>query len=339
VITPAHPVRRGLRPGRWGVWLTAPLVLAGCGGNSPSAFSTGGPGAATVATLAWVLIGFSVVTIAAVVLPMLWAARRRRGRDVGIRPGDGKRFVVVAGVVVPAFVLAAVYGLGVHDMSALSTSKQDAKLTVDVIGHVWWWEVRYPDRSIVTANEIHIPVGQVVHLRLTTADVNHSFWVPQLMPKTDLVAGRVNETWLDATKAGTYRGQCAEYCGLQHAHMAFLVVAQPTDEFQAWARTQAADAATPADATQTRGRQVFEGASCATCHTIRGTTATGHIGPDLTHLASRQELAAGAIPNTRGYLGGWISNSQAVKPGNKMPPQQLPPEDLQALLTYLGSLK
>jgi cytochrome c oxidase subunit 2 len=191
----------------------------------------------------------------------------------------------------------------------------------------------------VTANEIHVPAGRPVRLRLSSADVIHSFWVPQLMPKTDLIPGQVNETWLTANRPGIYRGQCAEYCGLQHALMAFLVVADGPAAFDRWVALQRAPAAEPAGTLATRGRQVLERTSCATCHTVRGTSARGTAGPDLTHLASRQQLGAGAVPNTPGHLGGWIANSQTIKPGNLMPPQPLTSEELQALIAYLETLE
>ncbi|MFL6113588.1 MAG: c-type cytochrome, partial [Catenulispora sp.] len=166
-----------------------------------------------------------------------------------------------------------------------------------------------------------------------------SFWVPALMPKTDLVAGRVNETWLQADRPGTYRGQCAEYCGLQHANMAFEVIAQPRADYDAWLAARQAPAAAPASAAERRGLQVFEQSACASCHTIRGTTAQGKVGPDLTDLAARSTIGAGAAPNDRGHLAGWIVDSQTLKPGNKMPPQPLAPQDLQDLLAYLETLR
>lgn len=309
-------------------------LLAACGAQASSALHPGGPGAARVAQLWWLMFWISVVVCVLVIGLVLWAWTRRRRPEVQVKPGGG-RIVVAAGIVIPALILTGVYAFSVHDMGALVTEGSASGETVEVVGHLWWWEVRYPGRDVVTANEIHIPVGEVVHLRLSTADVNHSFWVPSLMPKTDLIAGRVNEMWLKATKAGNYRGQCAEYCGLQHAHMGFSVVAEDPQQFQAWVTEQAQPAAAPTTALQTRGRDVFTSATCASCHTVRGTSADGKVGPDLTHLATRSRIGAEAVPNTPGYLGGWISNSQTIKPGNLMPPQPLAPEDLQALIAYL----
>jgi len=317
--------------------LLVTTVLAGCSGNSPSTLDPGGYGARRVAGLWWLLFGIAAA-VCVVITALVLLALRRRGADVRPRPG-GTRVVVVAGVALPAVVLTAVYLVGLRDMRALQRPSGPAGVTVDVTGHLWWWQVGYPDRGLVTANEIHVPVGQVVHLRLRTADVNHSFWVPQLMPKTDLVAGRVNDTWIRAERPGTFRGQCAEFCGLQHAHMALAVVAEGSQAFEAWVAQQSGDAPVAATALQRRGKRVLESSSCAACHTVRGTTAHGSVGPDLTHLATRSALGAGTVPNVPGHLAGWIANSQAVKPGNKMPPQPLSPDDLRAVVAYLDAGK
>jgi cytochrome c oxidase subunit 2 len=326
--------RRGRTGTGAAVLVAVSLLLTGCAGQSPSALDAAGSGAKTVEGLTWLLFAVGAAVCVLITAGVLWAVWRRRRPDVQIRRG-GRTAVVVAGVALPAVVLTVVYGIGLGDMRALQQPGTPAAVTVDVIGHIWWWEVRYPDEGVVTANEIHVPTGEVVHVRLTTADVNHSFWVPQLMPKTDLVAGRVNDTWIKAERDGTFPGRCAEYCGLQHAHMGFQVVAQPAADFERWVDEQEAPVQPSTDPLAQRGRQVFESASCASCHTVRGTTAHGDVGPDLTHVASRSTLGAGTIPNTKGYLAGWISNSQTIKPGNKMPPQPLSPQDLRALVAFL----
>ncbi|HYJ46860.1 MAG TPA: c-type cytochrome, partial [Pyrinomonadaceae bacterium] len=188
-------------------------------------------------------------------------------------------------------------------------------------------------------NEIHIPTGQLIKLRLASDDVIHSFWVPNLSGKKDLIPGHEIILTFQADNPGEFRGQCAEFCGFQHAHMGLTIVAEPPDKFDDWMNRQRAPAAQPANDSEQRGQQVFLHAPCIMCHSIRGTDAGGHVAPDLTHLASRKTIAASTLPNTRGHLGGWILNSQEIKPGNHMPPVPLSSEELQALLDYLGSLK
>ena len=315
------------------------LLLAACSGPSPSTLDPHGPGANRVAGLWWLLFWISAVVFAVVCLLVVAALARRRGdRETLVRRGGGELLIVVGGVVLPAIVLTAVYVVGLRDLRALTVPK-GTDLTVEVTGHDWWWEVRYPEDGIVSANEIHVPVGRPVRLILTSRDVIHSFWVPQLTVKTDLIPGHTNTTWIQATRPGTYRGQCAEYCGLQHAKMAILVVADPPGTFARWLATEQQPAAAAADPLAARGRLALERNSCAACHTVRGTAASGTVGPDLTHFGGRRTIGAGALANTRGNLGGWIVNSQTVKPGNKMPPQPLSPEELQDLLAYLESLK
>jgi cytochrome c oxidase subunit II len=329
--------------GHGGGWLVVcagvGLLLAACSGSGPSTLDPQGPGAARVAGLWWLLFWISAAVFTVVCVLVAVALARGRGtRDTLVRRGGGERLIVIGGVIVPAVVLTAIYVVGLRDMRAL-TMPAGTRLTVEVIGHDWWWEVRYPGQGIVSANEIHIPVGRPVRLLLSSRDVIHSFWVPQLTVKTDLIPGQTNTTWIQAAKPGAYRGQCAEYCGLQHAKMAILVVADPPDTFDRWLGAERRSAAAAADPVAARGRLVLERTSCAGCHTVRGTAANGRVGPDLTHFGSRRTIGAGILPNTRGNLGGWIVNSQTVKPGNRMPPQPLTAEELQALLAYLDSLK
>jgi cytochrome c oxidase subunit 2 len=213
-----------------------------------------------------------------------------------------------------------------------------------VVGHQWWWEVKYPDEgnpqnTVETANEIHVPVGRPVFIKMTSGDVIHSFWAPNLDGKKDLIPGHETRTWFRADTAGVYRGQCAEFCGHQHAKMSFFIVAEPRIQFEHWLESQKGEAAKPADSLTQTGERVFLSGTCAMCHAISGTGAGGHYGPDLTHLASRRTIAAGTLPNTTGNLAGWILDPQSIKPGAKMPPNQLEPAALQALLAYLESLK
>jgi cytochrome c oxidase subunit 2 len=248
---------------------------------------------------------------------------------------------VAVTVVILFIFLIADFSTG-RALASLAQQRGDA-LTIEVVGHQWWWEIRYRDtqahRILTTANEIHVPVGRPVRLRMSSTDVIHSFWVPNLHGKKDLIPGYMSTAWFRADQPGVYRGQCAEFCGHQHAKMGLLVVAQAPEEFHRWYEHQLKTAPPPADSVQARGQEVFETHSCAMCHTIRGTQAGGRVAPDLTHLASRRTLAAAVLPNNRGHLGGWITDPQRIKPGTRMPPNQIPSEDLQALLSYLQSLK
>jgi cytochrome c oxidase subunit 2 len=247
-------------------------------------------------------------------------------------------------------VLIAATGVIVIGLTVLSYGAQrqlfgryPEALTIDIVGHQWWWEVVYntsdPSQTVTTANEIHVPVGQPVTLSLSSADVIHSFWVPSLMGKADLIPGRHNDLTFTADKPGVYNGNCAEFCGLQHAHMGLRVVAQTKPEFEAWRRVQLQPAAKPDSPSAEAGRAVFESSACVLCHTIGGTPAGGSVGPDLTHLASRSSLAAGTLPFGRGQLAAWLSDPQGIKPGVNMPNVRLDPGQLNALLDYLMGLK
>jgi cytochrome c oxidase subunit 2 len=213
--------------------------------------------------------------------------------------------------------------------------------SIQVTGHQWWWQVGYPEAEVTTANEIHIPVGEPVQVDVTSGDVIHSFWVPQLQGKIDMIPGHINRTWLQADQPGTYRGQCAEFCGDQHAFMVVLVVADPPDQYNAWLENQRQAASPPTDSVAQQGVQTFARVGCITCHTIRwGTTAAGGtLGPDLTHVASRRMLAAGALANTPGNMAGWIANPQSIKPGSDMTNLSLNADDLQSLLALMEGLK
>ena len=291
-------------------------------------------------------VAFGGLALITGLLVFAWVRRGRRG--FGADPGDphpGERpawFVVVGmGVVFPLMVIVALFIVG--DWAIINVTQAPAAsstaMTVDAIGHQWYWEFRYPGTKAVTADEMHIPVDTRVNLVATTADVIHSFWVPELNRKIDTIPGQQNRILLYANKAGVYRGQCAEFCGLQHAHMGMLVFAQPKAQFRAWLKRQAAPAAPPTTALARRGEQVFLSGPCSSCHAIRGTTARGYVGPDLTHLASRTTLAGVTIPDSRSYLARWIVDSQHFKPGNEMPDFHLTGSQLNSLVAYLQSLK
>jgi len=295
--------------------------------------------------LGWVLIIISRLVILVVGMLVLVGSWRGHTRELGPpeRSGGGLRWILVGGVIVPAAILTAVFIFTVVTQAAVAAPATAPAITVRVTGHQWWWEVHYLDRSpsrmAVTANEIHIPVGQPVRFELTTGDVIHSFWIPQLAGKTDLVPGQRNVMWLEADSAGIYRGQCAEYCGTQHAKMALAIVAEPAGKFSQWLDRQRQPAPAPADSDIAAGARVFASSACSLCHTVRGTLAGGQLGPDLTHVAGRATLAAGMLPNTRGNLAGWIANPQAIKPGALMPVVPLRPTELLAVVTFLQSLQ
>jgi cytochrome c oxidase subunit 2 len=227
-------------------------------------------------------------------------------------------------------------------LAAVSQPPAKPAFTIEVTGHQWWWQVRYlsdePARIFTTANEIHVPVGKPVAVKLASSDVIHSFWVPALTGKTDLIPGQTNVTWIEAKEPGVYRGQCTEYCGVQHAHMGLLVVASPPREFDAWWDGQLAGAASALTETTEHGEAAFVG-RCGICHTVRGTPAGGIVGPDLSHFMTRTTIAAGTLPNNTGDLAGWIADPQHIKPGSRMPQPEVTPGELQQIVSYLHTLK
>lgn len=319
-------------------------ALTACSG-SQSALDPRGPHAGLIADMWWpMLVVATLVTV--LVLALLLVAIYRGGGRREERPLHARQswWLVVAGGVILPVVVAVPFVLASFSIGNTVGSKAPMNaITIEVIGRLWWWEVHYQDKSgeriATVANEIHIPVGQPVRFLLTSDNVIHSFWVPNLHGKTDMIPGLLNETWTQADQAGVYRGQCSEYCGVQHALMAFLVIAEPQAEFDRWLARQQRDAAQPDGPLQARGRDVFVESHCAACHTVRGTRAGGQLGPDLTHVGGRRTLAAVTVPNTRGHLGGWIADPQAIKPGSEMPPSRLPADDLKALISYLESLQ
>jgi len=288
----------------------------------------------------------SAVVFVLVVLALLLSVFRRRDSEAAETDPGQERSLTTAVSIATALTVLILFGFLVYDVAVgrqLTRGLGKDALQVRVIGHQWWWELQYRDSVaqnwFTTANELHIPVGRPVALELLSTDVIHSFWPPTVSQKRDLIPGKDNSLWLQADTPGVYRGQCAEYCGQQHAKMAFLVIAQRPDSFASWLAAQRDTALTPTTQPAIRGQEVFLASSCVMCHAIAGTPAGSRIGPDLTHLASRRTIAAGTLPNTRGNLAGWIVNPQSIKPGTRMPPNQLKPADLQALLAYLETLK
>jgi cytochrome c oxidase subunit 2 len=349
------------RPVEAGDWLSravavAALALSGLG--RAQVLDPAGPGAERIASIWWLMLVLAGIVCLVVYVLLLMAvflgrgqARRPRrqgpdgpGRRNEARPGEARPplgsglFVVLGGIVIPILILVPLmlYSLGIT--AGLARPAAD-ELTIEVIGHQWWWEVRYPDAGVVSANEIHLPAGRPVRLQLTSADVIHSFWAPRLQGKMDLIPGNINTLTIEAEETGVFSARCAEFCGVQHANMQLLVVAEPAERFNEWLSERQEAAPLPRDPLTREGMEVFLSSACVYCHTIEGTNATGRVGPDLTHVASRLTLGAGTVANTRGNLGGWIVNSQAIKPGNRMPPMYLGSEELQALLAYLESLE
>jgi cytochrome c oxidase subunit 2 len=319
------------------------LISAACGGNQ-SMFNPQGPVAQSGANLGWFLIALCAAIYLAVMGALAMAIwRHRHDND---RLPDTTRRLTRSVTLASAATVVTLVALAVVTFASdrgLNSPSGPGAVTVDVIGHQWWWDFQYRDVSpqdvVASPNELHVPVGVPIVVRASSRDVIHSFWVPNLRPKRDLIPGFITHTWFRADQPGTYRGQCAEFCGHQHARMALQVVAEPMPVFLEWIARQRQPAGAPASEAQRRGRDVFMQGPCVTCHTIRGTEAGSRVGPDLTHVGSRLMLGAGTLPNTRDHLRQWVTNSQVVKPGNRMPPVTLDDASVDALLTYLRSLR
>jgi cytochrome c oxidase subunit II len=287
----------------------------------------------------------------AIVAAMLYAVLRRP-RAVEESPPDlsmvnrseplAQRYVTQA-VIVSTLLLLVLVAASVFTDRALARMPLKDAINIEVTGHQWWWTVRYRSGQVSeefeTANEIHVPVGRPVLVKLNADDVIHSLWVPNLAGKKDLIPGRTAVMQFQADRAGVYRGQCAEYCGYQHAFMALYVIAEPQDKFDLWAAGQRLTAPPPPNGEAARGKSLFESTACAMCHTIQGTIAQGKHAPDLTHVAGRETLAAGALPNTPQSLASWIADPQRIKPGSNMPAVPMSAQDRQAIVAYLETLK
>ena len=308
-----------------------------------SALDPAGIQAARIEWLWWLMFWVCTAVFVAVLTALGLALRRGRSAD-SARPSE--RSLTTGVAVATAATIVVLFGLlfaSVATGPAVGSLGQPDALAVQITGYQWWWHVEYlnpqPSLRVTTANELHLPVGRPVLVNLKSGDVIHSFWVPNLHGKTDLVPGRQNSTWLQIDRPGVYRGQCGEFCALQHAHMSLVVIAEPPDAFDKWMSAQRQTAPNPSTPDQSRGLNIVERGPCALCHTLRGTSAGGRTAPDLTHFASRSTIGAGTAPNTRGYLAGWIADPQHLKPGNRMPATGLSGEDLQAVVAYLGTLR
>ena len=326
----------------------AVLLATGCQ-RRPSMLAPAGPQARGIEWLWWVIFWIIAAVYVITMLIYARAATRRRSRTdvpepIIKDPNDtGAKIAVSAAIAITVITLFVVLSLSVTTGNAVANPTSKSPITIQVTGHQWWWEVIYPnsqpDQTVTTANEIHVPVGKPVVILTRSADVIHSFWAPNINGKRDLLLGYQTAFWFQADKPGIYHGQCAEFCGWQHAHMGFAIVAEAPDQFTKWQQQQLKPAKDPGDPTTERGRAVFLNHACVLCHTIRSTDAGSRMGPDLTHLASRRMIAAETLPNTRGALAGWILDPQQQKPGNHMAPNPMSPDDMQALLTYLQSLE
>lgn len=330
--------------------MLAAVMLAGCTG--PLNFMHGvGPDARDTAWFGWLVSGIFCLAAVAVWALLIVIVRRRRGSFASHEPlgrHDGRAWIVVGGVLLPVAVFGTLYVLmfDILNDAPHHALQADDQPEIRIVGQQWWFDAHYlgesPVMDVHVPTEIHIPTGRPVEIELQTRDVIHSFWVPKLHGKIDLVPGMPNRVFLRADEPGRYAGQCSEFCGLQHAHMRFAVIAQPPDDYAAWLAHQRSGAESNlTDATAAHGSEVFQAAACPLCHTVRGTPARGSIGPDLTHVGSRQRIAGGMLDNNASTLAAWIVNAQGLKPGAQMPSlrEALTPQELQALVAYLQSLQ
>ena len=332
------------------------LFLAGCA-TLQSTSNTHGPAAHNIARLSHAMsITFMIAIIIMWVLLAI-ALKKNPGslkEHMPIDSGGGQAWVAIGGIAIPLLVLSVFFFFGldlladfpIHgDHGAMNMGPESAKSKPDIliIGHQWWWEVHYlgdVNQQVVTANEIHIPAHRDVNIELRTADVIHAFWVPSLHGKVDLLPGNVNFLRIQASEPGNYIGQCAEYCGKQHANMHILLIAQEPAAFNEWLANQRKPGVQPTTPETITGKEAFLAGPCSQCHTVRGTPASGRYGPDLTHIGSRKEIGADTFPNNNAYLEGWVTNAQALKPGCKMPKiTEYDGAQLRSLVAYLRQLQ
>ena len=324
---------------------TACMLLAGCAGVQ-SPLNPAGDQAQHVGWLlgimAWVCGAMYLLVVGFLLVAFRRGWRRTAENGPAVEPADaglGRSLVVWSAMIVAGLTLLITASFLVD--RSLAAARAREAIVIRVTGHQWWWRLQYrtPGGWVETANELHLPVGRTIRVELGSADVIHSFWVPNVAGKMDVIPGRINVIDLSPHRIGWFRGQCAEFCGLQHAHMAFDVKVESQTDFDAWLSGQARAAAAPSDPTLARGMAIVSGGQCAACHAGRGTAAAGRAGPDLTHIGARRSIAAGTMPFSRGALEGWIAQPQALKPGTMMPPVALEPADADAVARYLESLK
>jgi cytochrome c oxidase subunit II len=330
------------------ILLAAGLCTASPQNNSvPSIFAPHSTPAESIRRLSHFVLGVTGVIFLVVFSLLSYVVVKFRSRvaDVEREPAQvyGSTQIELAWTIIPILIVVVLFLATARVIHAIQDAPKPAEaVEVTAIGHQFWWEFRYPGLGVVTANELHVPVSDPSHptptfLKLLSADTDHSFWVPQLAGKTDLIPNRVNETWLDPHETGLFLGQCAQYCGTQHAKMLLRVYVDTPEDFNAWVRRQQQTA--NQDVKDAAGRHVFESTACLNCHAITGTNGNGRFGPDLTHLMSRRTIAAGAAENTPENLRLWIQNPDSIKPGSLMPAMKLSDADLDALVRYLETLQ
>ena len=306
----------------------------------PSPLDPASEAAKEINRLYQITLGIAAVIFVIVEALLIYAVLRYRRKETDFIPRQihGSTALEIAWTVIPALILITLFSLMVGTMRDIA-KPETTTMQINVVGHQWWWEFQYPDQGFVTANELRIPVGEAIKVEVSSVDVIHSFWAPQLNGKMDAIPGQTNVTWLQADEAGEYQGFCTELCGAQHAKMTFLVIAQPRAEFDQWVAAQKAAPVTPQTELATRGQQIFQQNACIGCHTIEG-ISVGKIGPNLTHFGSRQKIAGLIeLANTPENVRAWISDPQALKPLNQMPNLYLSQEDMNALVEYLTSLQ
>jgi cytochrome c oxidase subunit 2 len=331
-----HVIRRSFGPFAWAL---TTIPLGGCGGIQ-STLDPAGTESTRIAHLFWLMTGGAVLVWCGVLVLAIYCGRPAGRRFFGSR---GTLLIVGGGVVIPTLVLGALLAYGLWMLPPLVARAPEGSLQVSLVGEQWWWRVRY-ERSdgepVELANEIRLPVNERVQFRLESDNVIHSFWVPALGGKMDMIPGRITYLSLHPTTTGVFRGVCAEYCGASHARMAFYVEVMERTAFDEWLQRQAAPARSLVEPDAIRGQELFLANGCSACHRISGTPASGRIGPDLTHVASRRSVAAGVLPNDRDALRQWLADTTRIKPGAHMPRfGMLPQDDLGAIAAYLRALE
>ena len=332
-----------------GILLAAGLCNAAPSSDNsiPSIFDSRSTPAESIRHLSYFVLAITGLIFLVVFILLTYAVVKFRDKTMGTErePAQvyGSTQIELAWTIIPILIVVVLFLATARVIHAIQDAPKPATaLDVTAIGHQFWWEFRYPALGIVTVNELHVPVSDPIHptptfLKLLSADTDHSFWIPQLAGKTDLIPNRVNEMWMDPRETGLFLGQCAQYCGTQHGKMLLRVYVDSPEEFAAWTNAQRQPA--NRDDQELPGRQAFETTACINCHAVGGTNATGRFGPDLTHLMSRSTIASGAAENTRENLRLWIQNPDAIKPGSLMPAMKLSDTDLDALVRYLGTFQ